>query len=211
MELPLVYKINKSTTNNNNSINININSDKYMKSDIIDDSISLQIYEKEVDLEKTNDEVEEDTKDTNSHDINNIIKKILIVDDASTNRKMLKRLLDDRIENILEADDGNIAVDIMKDMINSNELPIDIILMDFVMPNMSGPDATRIIRELGYNGIIIGVTGNNLPCDIEHFKLAGANDVLAKPLNMEKLELLVQSNKLFYNIFIFNNIVNIHI
>jgi CheY-like chemotaxis protein len=75
--------------------------------------------------------------------------------------------------------------------------------MDFVMPNMNGPDATRKIRELGYDGIIIGVTGNTLPCDIDHFKLSGANDVLAKPLNMEKLEHMMLSNIIYICIYIY--------
>ena len=38
--------------------------------------------------------------------------------------------------------------------------PFDAILMDFVMPNMDGPTATRQLRTMGYTGVIFGVTGN---------------------------------------------------
>ena len=38
--------------------------------------------------------------------------------------------------------------------------PFDAILMDFIMPNMDGPTATRQLRTMGYTGVIFGVTGN---------------------------------------------------
>ena len=61
-------------------------------------------------------------------------------------------------------------------------MPYRVITMDFQMPNMDGPTATRIIREMGYRGPIIGVTGNALRTDTELFMASGANKVLTKPV-----------------------------
>jgi CheY-like chemotaxis protein len=124
----------------------------------------------------------------------NVIKNVLIVDDAPMNRKMLRRILEDRVEMIYEAEDGQIAVNMIQDAIDNNQQSFDVILMDFVMPNMNGPEATRKIRELGYEGIIIGVTGNTLQSDIDEFKLHGANDVLPKPLDINIMENLLRGN-----------------
>jgi CheY-like chemotaxis protein len=64
----------------------------------------------------------------------------------------------------------------------------DVILMDFIMPNMDGPTATRELRRLGYEGLIVGVTGNALPTDIDHFLAHGASKVLLKPLRMDEFK-----------------------
>ena len=55
------------------------------------------------------------------------------------------------------------------------------------MPNMTGPASTKAMRQLGYKGPIIGVTGNALPEDREIFMNAGATDVIIKPLRKEAL------------------------
>jgi len=59
--------------------------------------------------------------------------------------------------------------------------------MDFMMPKMDGPTATRAIRALGYTGIIIGVTGNSSPQDLETFTTSGADLVIPKPLDIDLL------------------------
>jgi CheY-like chemotaxis protein len=66
-------------------------------------------------------------------------------------------------------------------------LQYDAILMDFVMPLMDGPTATKKIREMGSYGPIFGVTGNALQSDIDYFKECGANEVLTKPLDIQLL------------------------
>jgi CheY-like chemotaxis protein len=68
----------------------------------------------------------------------------------------------------------------------------DIILVDDNMPNLSGPMATKILRDRGYRGVIYGVTGNVNLEQINYFKANGANEVLAKPLKVELLKLLIE-------------------
>jgi CheY-like chemotaxis protein len=62
----------------------------------------------------------------------------------------------------------------------------DAILMDFMMPNLDGPSATKQIRDMGYKAPIFGVTGNGLQSDIDHFKAQGANKVFVKPFDVDE-------------------------
>ena len=48
-------------------------------------------------------------------------------------------------------------------------------------PVMDGPDATKVIRDLGYKGPIIGCTGNTLDTDLLRFKESGCDRVIGKP------------------------------
>ena len=59
------------------------------------------------------------------------------------------------------------------------------------MPNMDGPSATEAIRSLGYRGRIVGVTGNAMQHDINHFLSKGADSVLVKPVDVDALLNLV--------------------
>jgi len=60
----------------------------------------------------------------------------------------------------------------------------DAVLMDNHMPMMDGLTATTLIRDLGYNGVIVGLTGDTNPDDVNKFLAAGANFVLAKPFDI---------------------------
>ena len=60
----------------------------------------------------------------------------------------------------------------------------DVIFMDYIMPKQNGPEATRAIRELGFTGKVIGVTGNALPGDVRIFEEHGADAVLIKPVEL---------------------------
>ena len=88
----------------------------------------------------------------------------MVVDDSRLNRKMLIKCLKKNGHRCTEAEDGLEAIVKVKERIDfSNGLcgkPFDAILMDFIMPNMDGPTATRQLRTMGYTGVIFGVTGN---------------------------------------------------
>jgi len=87
----------------------------------------------------------------------------------------------------LEADDGSTALDVMRSEIEADRA-IDFVLLDYVMIRMNGPEAAQKMRaELGYRGVVIGITGNALPRDMETFRDHGANMVLTKPLTNNKL------------------------
>ena len=85
---------------------------------------------------------------------------LLVVDDSRLNRKVLMKLLMSNGHRCTEAEDGFEAIERVKERIGGRSEHFDFILMDFGMPNMDGPTATRQLRTMGYNGAIIGVTGN---------------------------------------------------
>lgn len=120
-------------------------------------------------------------------------RRILVVDDAAMNRKMLMRLLEWAGHGCESATNGQEAVDAVladqeKANTDENHIPYDTILMDFEMPVMDGPEATSLIRGHGCSALIVGVTGNVLLEDVNYFKSKGADMVLAKPINVKALE-----------------------
>jgi CheY-like chemotaxis protein len=113
--------------------------------------------------------------------------RVLIVDDASINRKLLIRLLQNQGHYCDEAEDGLVAVRQVEKALKAGN-PYDTILMDYEMPVMNGPTAAQKIRALGCDSFIVGITGNLFQEEILFFKASGANKVLPKPLNMRDLE-----------------------
>ncbi len=116
------------------------------------------------------------------------ILNILIVDDSVPNRKMLSRLLTREKHVVTEAADGVEAVEIVYEALQSKtgKQRFDLILMDFYMTHMCGPEAIKAIRKLGYTGMILGVSGV-MDDDVNLFMEAGANLVLCKPISVGAL------------------------
>ncbi len=101
---------------------------------------------------------------------------------------MLQRLLTREHHNVTEACDGDDAVEcVYLAMQAKSEKPrYDLILMDFYMNHMNGPEAIKAIRQMGYQGMIVGVTGV-MDDDVDLFLDAGANIVLCKPVSLAAL------------------------
>jgi signal transduction histidine kinase/CheY-like chemotaxis protein len=112
----------------------------------------------------------------------------LVVDDSKSSMKMVVMLLKKLGCGQNTAVDGVEAVNYIKEAMAGKLEEVDFILMDNCMPNMSGVDACREIRRLGYGGPIIGLTGHTLDEDVACFRNAGANHVLAKPLDIAALQ-----------------------
>uniref|UniRef100_UPI003216EA80 response regulator n=1 Tax=uncultured Draconibacterium sp. TaxID=1573823 RepID=UPI003216EA80 len=111
-------------------------------------------------------------------------KRILVVDDDIRNVFALGQMLEERDMEVLEADNGQAALDVLKEDKN-----IDLILMDVMMPVMNGYEAMNIIRQTPEikNIPIICLTAKAMKEDHENALKNGANDYLSKPLDEEKL------------------------
>ena len=60
------------------------------------------------------------------------------------------------------------------------------------MPRMRGTEATTKIRALGFQGMVIAVTGNALPEDVKDFLDHGADAVMPKPFDINTFKSFVQ-------------------
>ena len=118
--------------------------------------------------------------------------RLLLVDDTAMIRKFHHRMLSTFNAECDEASDGREAVAKVKDLLDARTC-YDGILMDSSMPFMGGLQATKMIRELGYTGKIFGVTGNAFQSDIDEFEAHGADEVLVKPLSIDKYAYIVHT------------------
>ncbi|PIA44778.1 hypothetical protein AQUCO_01700400v1 [Aquilegia coerulea] len=110
----------------------------------------------------------------------------LVVDDDTMIRKIHCKVLKKAGINTQEAVNGKEAVDLC-----SSGAVFDVILMDFAMPIMNGPEATRILREMKVASKIIGATGQSRAEEIQEFKDAGLDECLEKPLTLEKISSII--------------------
>ena len=115
-------------------------------------------------------------------------KRILLVEDNALNREISKELLEREGMIVEEAEDGDIAVEKVK---NSEPGYYEVILMDIQMPKMDGFTATREIRALKDPSLanipIIALTANAFDEDKQSSMEAGMNGHVAKPVDMKEL------------------------
>jgi CheY-like chemotaxis protein/methyl-accepting chemotaxis protein len=115
-------------------------------------------------------------------------KNILIVDDDIRNIYALSSALATKGASILTAFNGIEALEML-----NNNANIDIVLMDIMMPEMDGYEATRKIRENSKwkNLPIIALTAKAMKSDREEILKAGASDYQSKPIDIQQLISLI--------------------
>ncbi len=114
--------------------------------------------------------------------------RVLLVEDSEDNRFMMKRLLEMSGYEVIEAVNGEQAVNTAQTM-----LP-DLILMDLSLPRVDGLAATRLIRRLPtLKNVPIVVVSAHDTADFHAEALAsGCNEYVTKPIDFGQLELLLK-------------------
>jgi two-component system sensor histidine kinase ChiS len=108
---------------------------------------------------------------------------ILIVDDESVNRRILKNLLESLNLNIIEATNGKDAMEIVQ------KIKPDLILLDIMMPGMSGFEVCSILRKKFtlFDLPVIMLTAKDRIEDLVNGFESGANDYITKPFSRHEL------------------------
>ncbi|MCG2617943.1 response regulator [Terrimonas sp. NA20] len=111
-------------------------------------------------------------------------KKVLVVDDDIRNIYSLTNVLEEEGMECIVADNGKRAVEELQE-----HPEVDIILMDIMMPEMDGFEATRAIRAIPHfeKLPIIALTAKAIKGDREKCLDAGMSDYISKPVNIEQL------------------------
>lgn len=115
------------------------------------------------------------------------VQRFLVVDDHPINRLLVRQILKNHWKNceLVEAENGLKALEALR------QQDFDVILMDMVMPEMDGIEATTSLRltfdQPTRDTPVLGLTANVNPLDLERFAAAGVNSVVLKPFDANKL------------------------
>ena len=121
-------------------------------------------------------------------------RRVLVVEDDVRNVFALSSVLEPKGITVTIARNGREALDVLTRCSQVAATRIDLVLMDIMMPEMDGLTAMREIRKRGEwkNLPIIALTAKAMADDHDKSLAAGANDYIAKPLDVEKLLSLVR-------------------
>jgi len=117
-------------------------------------------------------------------------KTVLIVEDNELNMKLFRDLLEAHDIKTLETSDGNKVVDMAR------EQKPDLILMDIQLPEISGLDVTKTLKEDSELKSIpvVAVTAFAMKGDEEKIREGGCEDYLSKPISVTEFLTVVQKH-----------------
>lgn len=142
----------------------------------------------EIPLELTEQVIQSKQKQSLHRDLTGV--HVLMAEDNDLNAELATIMLEDAGMTVTRASDGKEVVNLFK---NHPRDTYDLILMDIMMPNMDGHQATKAIRALGIERSdavtipIIALSANAFIDDIQESLDSGMNDHISKPINMEEL------------------------
>ena len=108
-------------------------------------------------------------------------RHVLVVDDGTENRQLVRILLEEVGLRVSEAENGQEAMDSIA------RQPFDLVLMDMQMPVMDGETATRRLREQGHTLPIIALTANAMKGFEKELAAAGFSGYQTKPIDVDTL------------------------
>jgi len=115
----------------------------------------------------------------------------LVAEDNPVNQKLIARLLEKRGHSVMLAQNGQEALELLE------RRRFDVVLMDVMMPEMDGFEATRRIREREKTGDahlpIIALTAHAIQGDKERCLSAGMDGYVSKPIKVEELFSVIES------------------
>lgn len=109
------------------------------------------------------------------------LPRVLLVDDDSVSRAVISECLEKGGYRVLHAGDGMSGIELAVE-----EKPA-LVILDWMMPRMTGIETAAEMRRLGFAGGILMLTSRNEARDRVHGLRIGADDYLAKPFNEEEL------------------------
>lgn len=113
--------------------------------------------------------------------------RILVAEDDKNANKLICAVLRRAGHDPLSAFDGQEALEVL------DENHVDMLISDIMMPRIDGIELTRQLREAGYDLPILMLTAKQMPQDKREGFLAGTDDYLTKPADMQELVLRVRA------------------
>lgn len=112
--------------------------------------------------------------------------RILFVEDGPDNQRLISRLLTRAGAEVTIVENGRAAVDAVRTAEQVN-VTIDLILLDMMMPEMDGYEATRTLRREGFRKPIIALTASAMQTDRDRCLEAGCDWYASKPISPQDL------------------------
>jgi signal transduction histidine kinase/ActR/RegA family two-component response regulator len=113
-------------------------------------------------------------------------RRILVVDDAPDNRRLVSFLLRRAGARVDLAEHGREGIDRVIASAAAHE-PYDLVVMDMQMPVLDGYQATAELRRLGYSLPVLALTANAMQSDRDACMKAGCTDFATKPIDQQNL------------------------